>query len=365
MFLTLTLCLDLIMKKIISLCLSLFLCTVSINSIEAQALQGRVEPKISINNRILARINGKSITTYDLVRKMDLTFYKQYPEYVSSNVARFQFYQQGWKIIFDDLITEELVLADAKESKIEASAGDVRQEMEEQFGPNIIDNLDKAGMSLDEAYKIVEAEIILQRTISARVNSKALRVVTPIKIRAAYEEFLQKPENRTLTKWNYRVVTIKDRDILKTEALGKVVYQLLLDGVKLDELDEALVNRKLLGKNSKVTVSKTILNNEKELTENYKDVLAHLNVGMYSQPFPFKSRALKTTVYRIIYVEEIVPGGFPSYKELEPKLKQQLLNDIANKETDAYVEKLRQHYHVRESDLLASIPENYQPFTLN
>jgi len=354
------------MKKIILLSLSLFLMNVSTKtSLESAPLSSRTEPKVSVNNRILARINGKPITTYDLVRKMDLTFYKQYPEYVSSNQARFQFYQQGWKYILDDLITEELVLADAKESKIEASAGDVRQEMEEQFGPNIISNLDKAGMSLDEAYKIVEAEIILQRTIASRVNIKALRKVTPIKVREAYEEYLLKPENRTLTKWNYRVITIKDRDIVKTEALSKLVYQLLLDGIQLENLSDTLKKRKLLGKNGKVTISKTISNDEKELAENYKDVLTHLDAGMYSQPFPFKSRVLKTTVYRIIFVDESIPGGYPTFKDLEPKIKQFLLNQAADKETELYIEKLRLHYHVREADLKAMIPENYEPFKLN
>jgi len=354
------------MKKIILICLSFFLVNAALEtSLQAVPMQNRVEPKISINNRILARINGKAITTYDLVRKMDLTFYKQYPEYVGSTMARFQFYQQGWKVILDDLITEELILADAKESKIEASAGDVRQEMEEQFGPNIIDNLDKAGMSLDEAYKIVEAELILQRTIGARVNIKALRIVTPSKVRMTYDEYVQKPENRHLTKWNYRVITIKDRDIIKTEALGKSVYQLLLNGVKLDDLSDVLAERKLLGKNGKVTVSKTITNDEKELAANYKDVLANLDAGMYSQPFPFKSRVLKTTVHRIILVEEISPGGYPTFKDLEAKLKQYLLNTTADKLTEEYIEKLRQHYHVRKADLESMIPENYQPFKLN
>jgi hypothetical protein len=322
------------------------------------------EPKIFVNNRVLAIINGKPITTYDLVRKMDMSFYKQYPEYVKSNQARFQFYQQGWKYILEDLIHEELVLADAKESKIEVSAGDVRQEIEQQFGPNIIENLDKAGMTLDEAFKVVQSELILQRTIGARVNVKAMRIVTPAKIKAYYDDYISKPENKRLTKWQYRVVTIKDRDIKKTEVLSKSVYQLLMDGIPLDQLAETLSSRKMLGRNGKVTVSNEVSNNEKELSETYKEVLANLDPGMFSQPFPFKSRTLKSTVYRIIYVKEIEVGTFPTFKELEPRIKQKLLNETADKETDLYLEKLRQHYHVREVDLKAMIPTDYQPFIL-
>lgn len=322
------------------------------------------EPKIFINNRVLANINGKPITTYDLVKKMDLSFYKQYPEYITSNQARFHFYQQGWKYILEDLVNEELILADAKESKIEVAAGDVRQEIEEQFGPNIIENLDKAGMTLDEAYKVVQSDLILQRTIGARVNVKAMRIVTPAKIRAAYDEYISNPENKRLTKWQYRVVTIKDRDIKKTEALSKTVYQTLMDGIPLDQLTDTLSSRKLLGRNGKVTVSNEVTNNEKELSNSYKEALLHLDPGMYSQPFPFKSRTLKSTVYRILFVKEIDEGKYPTFKELEARIKQKLLNEAADKETELYIDKLRQHYHVREVDLKAMVPADYQPFIL-
>lgn len=353
------------MKHKLFTCLAyLFFGTCLLSAADQRPGNRREEPKIFINNRVLAHINGKPVTTYDLVKKMDMSFYKQYPEYVTSNQARYQFYQQGWKFILEDLIHEELVLADAKESKIEVSAGDVRQEIEQQFGPNIIENLDKAGMTLDEAFKLVQSELVLQRTIGARVNVKAMRIVTPVKIRAAYDEYISQPENRRLTKWNYRVVTVKDRDIKKTEALSKVVYQLLMDGVSFDNLVETLNSRKLLGRNGRVTVSTEVTNNEKELSTSYKEALSSLDPGMFSQPFPFKSRALKSTVYRILYLKEIEEGKFPTFKELEPRIKQRLLNEAADKETDLYLEKLRQHYHVREVDLKAMIPSDYQPFIL-
>lgn len=348
----------------ISIITSLLLATRLLTAAESMPKKRLEEPKIFVNNRILAHINGKPITTYDLVKKMDLSFYKQYPEYVSSIQARFQFYEQGWKFILDDLITEELILADAKESKIEVTTGDVRQEIEQQFGPNIIENLDKAGMSLDEAYKTVQSDLIMQRTIGARVNVKALRAVTPSKIRAFYDEYISKPENRRLTKWHYQAITIKDRDIKKTEALSKNVYQMLMDGVPLDQLAETLSNKKMLGRHGKVTVSNEVTNNEKELSESYKEVLTYLDPGMFSQPFPFKSRALKTTVYRILFLRDVEVGTFPTYKELESKIKQKLLNEAADKETDLYFEKLRQHYHVRENDLKATIPADYKPFEL-
>ena len=61
----------------------------------------------------------------------------------------------NWKYVLQELIDKELILGDAEEKKVAITAGDVRQEMENMFGPNIIANLDKIGLSMDEALKIV------------------------------------------------------------------------------------------------------------------------------------------------------------------------------------------------------------------
>src|SRR5580658_6057552 len=66
------------------------------------------EPKIFVNNRILAKLNGKPISTYDLMKKMDLTFYREYPQYTSSTDARFQFYQMSWRYVLEEMIDKAL-----------------------------------------------------------------------------------------------------------------------------------------------------------------------------------------------------------------------------------------------------------------
>lgn len=356
------------MKKFIFIGLSaFFLGLCSLEAAIADSLMSapqREEPKIFINNRILARINGKSISTFDIVKKMDVSFYKQFPQYLSSTEARYQYYQYNWKYTLEDLINKELILADAQESKVEVSSGDVRQEMESSFGPNIIANLDKVGLSFDEAAKMVQGDILLRRMIGARVNGKALRLVTPAKVRKTYDAFIQDPANARLTIWNYRVLTIKDRNLQKSEEVAKAAYELLMEGVSLDDIAAKLKERKLLGRKGKITASNVIKNNEKELSAAYKQVLDGMDNGMYSQPFANKSRAEHTTVYRILYVQEKIPGGYPSFKEMESVLKERLLNDVAEQETNLYIEKLRKHFYIRDSDLQAMLPANYQPFIL-
>ena len=332
-------------------------------TVSAASALFRNEPKIKIHNRILVKVNGKSITTFDLAKKMDLSFYRQYPQFLDSPAARLQYYNQGWKVTLDDMVIEELILADAKESKITANAGDVRQMLEEQFGPNIIVNINKAGLTLNEAYKSVESDLILQRTIGARVNSKALRKITPIKIKQAYDEYIQNPENRALTKWNYRVLTVREKDTSASLKLADKVYQMLQAGISAENIASQLEAQDMLSKHGKITLSGEISNNEKELSAEYKKQIQDISDGSFSQPFEFKSRALKKTVHRIILLDETFVGGYPSYQEMENSLKNRLLGEAADAETKVYIEKLRQHYHIKAADITDNLPPDFEPFT--
>lgn len=354
-------------NKIFIFSLMLFIGSFSLNAAKSESLFGadrRAEPKVFVNNRVLAKVNGKAITTYDLMKKMDLTFYRQYPQYANSVVARSQYYDMSWKYVLEELIDKELILADAQESKVEVTAGDVRQEMESTFGPNTIANLDKVGLTFDEAAKIVEEEMIMKRMVSGRVHAKALRQVTPIKVRQAYEIYIQDPANARLAQWVYRVVTIKDRTLQKSEETAQSAHQLLSAGVPLNQLVAKMKEQKLIGRRGKITVSNDVKNNEQELSKAYKEALDPLESGMFSQPFAHKSRADNGTVYRILYVQEKIPGSLPTYKEMEARLKNQLLEQVVDQETDSYLAKLREHYHIRQEDLNALLPADYRPFTL-
>jgi hypothetical protein len=97
----------------------------------------------------------------------------------------------------------------------------------------------------------------------------------------------------------------------------------------------------------------------------YQKNLIPLNPGMYSEPFSHRSRAAKATVFRILYLEDKIPGGIPSYKEMEATLKDKLLDKAYERENNIYLQKLRQHYHIGKNDLDDSIPADYKPFVLN
>lgn len=323
---------------------------------QVSLLGSQAQPEhIVINNRVLAKVNGKPISVIDLMKKMDLLFYKEFPQYTSIPEARYQFYLANWNSMLKELIHKELILADAEENKVPVGTGEVRQEMEHLFGPNIIGNLDKIGMTFDEAWKIIEGDILLHRMLFIRVNSKATREVTPKVVFANYDDYAK--ENIVLDKWTYRVISVRDKDPTVGAAAANVAYQLLtIDEVPLSELAEKLKDHSTTSKSS-INISELFVHSGKELSESHREILEKMKPKTYSMPIAQKSKD-KSLVFRFFYLEDMSPGGAPPFKDAESKIKEKLLSKEMNEKGEAYVKKLYTHFDVQEM-----YPEGFEPFS--
>lgn len=347
--------------------LTIFIFFISSSSAQAESsfLSGAKEPQISVNNRILAKTNGKAISVIDLMKKMDLLFYRQFPQYTSSSVARYQFYLANWKGVLTELIDKELIMADAAESKLIVSAGDIRQEMETLFGPNIIENLDKVGLTFDEAYQMVLSDITLRRMLYFKVQSKAISQTTPQKIREYYDRIAK--DNIRDNEWIYRVVTIRHKDPSRAAETANTV-RCLLDEDKISFQDLPSKLKEFVPQSPRqptVTISEEFHTKEKELSDLFRKNLEMLQPDSYSIPLPQKSRADLSTVVRIFYLKEIKLGGMIPFKELEAKIKGILVEEAMEKESKIYLERLRQHFDTQEGQINELINSDYQPFLLN
>jgi len=312
---------------------------------------------ISVNNRIVAKVNGKAISVVDLMKKMDLLFYREFPQYAASSQARFQFYQANWKYILQEMVEKELILADAEENKLVVSAGDIRQEMETLFGPNIISNLDKIGMTFDEASKIILGDITIQRMLYIRVQGKALRNVTPLQVRTYYEEFAK--ENVQPDQWIYQVISIRNKNAAQGATIAHRAHQLLTEeSLPLENLQATLLA--ISDDKTRVNVSEEFHHDEKAISQEYREILSPMAPQSYSKPIALQSRATKETVFRLFFLKEMIPGGTPPYAKVEHQLKNQLVDKIISAESKAYINRLRKHFDVQET-----VPENFAPFSLH
>jgi len=336
----------------------------SLNGLPGQAApmlfeKERSKANIRINNRVLAMVNQKPITVLDVVKQMDLVFYKQYPQYADVPELRYQFYTMSWKAALQELVDKELILADAEEVKMDISGADLRQEIEETFGPNVVSSLDNAGLTMEEAMDMVKNDMILRRMMYVRVQSKALRDVTPSEIRLAYDRY--KNNYNAANEWRFHVVTIRDPSAQK---LGKIASKLdaILQNESLDLDDVKSFVKKCSESNvfTAVKISDELEQNEDDIAPRYLDILKELTPGSYSSP-QLQTKS-DTPCYKILYLKDVIYDEVPPFALMSGKLKSELLSRISSEESIEYKKRLRRQFPVSQMDeLLAS---EFSPFAI-
>lgn len=314
------------------------------------------EPKIAVQNSILAKVNGTTISMMDVKKRMDMMFYQHYPQHANSIQARFQFYEQSWRRVLSDIIDQELILADAADKEVKVTDGEIREEIEARFGPNVMSTLDQINVSYDEAWKMIKNEMIVQRMNWWFIQAKAISKVTPQQIKQGYRNYLE--INPAYTQWKYRVLTI--RDCKNSEAPEDLFAQ--IKDCSIDKLSSTLAD--LEKKFScALSLSNEYLATDTELADSHRNALSPLSPGAYSHPAAQVSRD-KKKVYRIFYLEEKIDHAAASFEEMAPMIKNELLQRASAEVSQNYLNKLRKHYRFDADHIKESLPSDLHPFSL-
>ena len=314
--------------------------------------------EIAIHNRPLVKVNGKTISIIDVMKKMNAFIYTNYPHAVGNKPMLYQFYAGNWRSTLDDMINNELMLMEAETKEVKVSDGDVREEVEARFGPNIMANLDKIDLTLDEARQLIHTELVTQRIMWMNVNQKALNEVTPQKVKEGYALYLQ--QNPTTDKWVYRVLSIRGKDKDLCEKLAKAAAAMVSS--KKSDLATAAAEIKGEASDLKINLSEEFDLKAAELSEQHKSILSKLDVDSYSEPVAQTSRADGSTVWRIFHLkdrEEIKPLDFEMICE---RIKSQLLQERFSHYSKQYFEKLRKQYNLTQEQIDQMVPSDVTPF---
>jgi len=323
-----------------------------------QNVLGEQNPgRIRVNNRVLARINNKSISVVDLVKRMDMVFRSQYPQYVESPQARLQYYAMSWKNALRDTIDKELILADAEKMEMEIPPGDIRQEMEEYFGPNIMENLSQAGLSYEEAWDMLKTDALVRRTMMGRVNMKVMTKIGPKEVRNAYDNFVQ--SENTGNQWAYRVISIRSSDPFKGKDAAKAMHSKLQEGASLEEAQSFAT-----ADGVQIKLSELFTHDQKSISPAYKKELEKLDSGSFSKPVAQKSRN-NDTIHRIFYLDQLICKTIPSLQEMEGQLRNKLLEEGMIAESEKYFNDLHDRFGLSDEVLSELIPEGFEPFSIN
>lgn len=318
--------------------------------------------QLVINNRPLIKIQGKTISLMDIVKRMDMYIHTNYPQAQDNQAALYQFYTQSWRRVLDDMIMEQLILADSEGKDLKISDGDVRQEMDQRFGPDTIATLKKMGLSYEEAKEVVKNDMIVQRLLWYRVYSKAHAAVRPEDIKLAYSAYLEK--NPAKEEWEYDVLTVRGDDTNLCEKVAKEASTLLAE--KTMELTTLASNLTKEHKSDalKIVATKDYKVDTKTVSPQHKEILEHLEKGQCSDVVRQASRAAGSDVYRIFHLKEHKKVEPMPFDAMHNQLKDDLLGKGAMEQRLEYNELLRNMFGYTKEELEEIVPKDYEPFAM-
>jgi hypothetical protein len=317
------------------------------------------EPRLIINNRPLAKMNGKVISLYDVVKKMDLFLFEYYPDYHPSSVERYQYYMSRWESTLSDMIHDELILLDAAQKEIKISDGAVREELQSRFGPNVMLNLDKINYEYEEAREMVRRQMTVEQLIGMKVHSKAFQLTTPQVIKRVYEEYLQKnPEEE---EWTYQVLSIRGKDEGKCAGVAEKAQNLLeKEGQPIEKLPSLLEEEGVT-----VSLSDDYSGTCQKLSKMHFDVIKALHPNSCSAPIAQVSRFDNNKVIRIFHLKDVLKKLPETLDQMHDRIKNELLFETSDREKTTYIQSLKKRFGYENYNPKYELPEDYQPFILS
>lgn len=318
--------------------------------------------KLSVNNRILAKINGKSISVMDIKKKMDIFLSDKHPDAVLSPMMRYQFYMQNWKDVLQEQLNSELMLMEADDMKIEIADGDIREEMESRFGPNVIAKIESLGLTYEEAKNIVREDIIVRNLAWFRIWARVMQLVTPDSIVQGYKEHLANLPQKD--EWVYQTLTVKGAKDAPVEEFATQAHAILKENNYSNLAGAIAAINATIPKNISVNVSDELHLQSKELSPEYQTILSRLSPESFSEPVRQVSRSDGSVVYRIFHLKEYQQITPPSFDELASTIRTKVMQKCAETQSKEYYAKLRKRFCCE--DLVASKFDDpaFQPFSL-
>lgn len=356
------------MKKFSSLAISILFASVAFAGQETamtpmQAFAPTSSQSIVINNRPLARVNGKTFSLLDVVKEMNIFIQTNYPQLLADKPQLYQFYQGNWKDQLSKMIENEMILADAAEKEVEVSDGDVREELEERYGGKIFTKLAELDITLEEIKEQIRNEIIIRKMTFFRAYNKAIQAVNPQLIREAYAAQVANFEPKE--NWEYDVITLRGTDDSATDELSALAYTLMNDehlGAE-ETADKINAQAKSQDLNVIASASTDYSADTSRISKQHLEVLQGLDINAVSQPAIQKTRQ-GANVRRIFHLRGHDKDGPQPFEELAQKLQERLTDFQAGRERSLYIESLKKKFSVKEEDENFPLPDLYQPFAL-
>ncbi|MDF2578154.1 MAG: hypothetical protein K0S74_1638 [Chlamydiales bacterium] len=316
--------------------------------------------QILLNNRVLAKVNNKSITVMDVMKKMDLFIFRESNGIQPTLQDRYQYYKVNWLYFLQDLIDEELIMSDAREKKMVVNDATVREELEKAFGPNVRANIATLGLTYQEAWDLLCKDLTVERMLGVS-NWKADMAASPALVLSTYyqKSALYQKEG----SWTYQVISFRHINGEVAQKYANEAYSLLGSSRQIpdslqNKIKQDLQQEPLLS----INVSKEIKQSTKEIATDLQQILNQLKEGEYSKPVLAASKVKQEYLYRIFYLKERKSQEAINFENVEQEIKSELANMHFIKEKEIYLKRLRSYFFIE--DFTKGHGDNFEPFII-
>lgn len=295
--------------------------------------------EISAEMRPLVRVRDSVITVVDVMKKMDLVFYQQYPQFRTSTEKRLEFYQNSWRQALQDLVERKVIMVFADENKMEVGHGDIREEMEVTFGPNVLLKLYEAGVSSDDAYDMIRQDVMMRRILQFYVRMPAIATITPQKIKA---RFLEKYSNTTKgDKLSWQILSVRAPDAINAKKhLLQIIESLNAKEMTVGEA------KKSLPEGLELLQSPLYVTEVEQLAPSMKTTLEAATFNVWTMPYPGKESKKDWAKWSSYLVTSRTPGDKVPMSLVENEIVEELMLPLFDEKRKSFMDGLIQKFDV-------------------
>ncbi len=301
--------------------------------------------QIIVNNRPLAKINGKVFSVMDVKKQMDIYLAKSYPQMMDDPESILQFYVQNWRPILQEMVDNELMLMEANELAYKVEKPFIREEMEQKFGANVNERLEELGLTPTEAEKLVEEDLICKSMMWYRVWQRSMNKITP---QVVYDHYVKHIEaSPSQDEWTYQMCTIRGKDSEATAQIAKDIRSIFSKtGTTLGSslTDAVAAVSKLLPSSVNIKLSDDIQLTSQQLSAENLSILESLKPTEISEPVSQKSRYDDQTVTRLFHLKNHTSKSPPSFEQVSNEIRDALVGKASESVRQEYLSKLRKRF---------------------
>ena len=317
--------------------------------------------KIAVNNIPLAKINGRVISLADVVKELDMRMYLHNPEEYKNVNNRYGFYKESWKRQLDELIQLELLKKEAEEKKVKITDADIRQELVNRYGGDIINKLHEANLTYDDVKISVKNDILSQQMNWYGFVNKIFYKVGPQTLKNAYDEYVSANPGNEI--WKYQFMTIRVKNKETADEIGFKIKALDPGNfTSLHSFKESLQSLFAGKEDFRISLTDELTVEDKAIAQNHKAILTTIPLDSLSSPVFLQQN--NEYLVRVFSLKDHIKSEPMPFSQMTDKLRGELVGKMAEKERGTFFQRLKDKYGYSDEQIYIPLPEGFAPFSL-